>query len=583
MSGQMLNLRPYQAEGVDAVFTALARGMRRPAVVWPTGAGKTVGFAHIARRWRAQHPDTRVLVLAHTTELVDQAIAKMRSVAPGERVGRVQGNTNETLARIVCASVQTLRSENRRRMIRDVGLIIVDECHHAVASTYLQVLEHYGAMGSVAADEGAVAVGFTATMMRGDDKALGAVWQDIVHQVSISDMIGMGFLVRPRGLHVEVDDLDLSQVRTMGRGGDYREGDLGQAIEDSLAPQAIAKAVAEHAPDRKLILFAPTVSSAGVIADALNASGRPTGLVHGGMAAGERKSVLDAYRARETPILANCQLATEGFDDPETDGVVIARPTRSPVLYRQMAGRALRPWPGKTDALLLDVVGATKAHSLVSGVELFGETPDDTPKKKPLDADILEIGLEDPDELAPGQQDARAALLAGRDGKLIATEVDLFAGSSMAWLRTRAGVFFIEAGERYLMIVPGAPKRADQWLTHFSGGGGGPGRFGFDVMSVSKTGPVAMRQVVDGVEDLAYAMAWAEGDVTASEKTTATKERAWRARPPSSSPKLMALASRLGVFIPPGARMGEVSNMVSLVLASKRIDPLLGSWTMKGK
>jgi hypothetical protein len=172
-------------------------------------------------------------------------------------------------------------------------------------------------------------------------------------------------------------------------------------------------------------------------------------------------------------------------------------------------------------------------------------------------------------------------LLAGRDGKLIATEVDLFAGSSMAWLRTRAGVFFIEAGERYLMIVPGAPKRADQWLTHFSGGAGGPGRFGFDVVSVSKTGPVAMRQVVGGVEDLAYAMAWAEGDVTASEKATATKERAWRARPPT--PKLVALAERLRVYVPPGARMGEVSNMVSLVLASKRIDPLLGSWTMKGK
>ena len=563
----MLALRDYQRDGVEAVLGAFDRGMRRPAVVWPTGAGKTVGFAHIASQWLAANPGRRVLALAHTTELVDQMISKFRSVAPGVRVGRVQAHANETLARIVCASVQTLRAENRRRMIRDVGLIIVDECHHAVASTYLQILEHYGALGPQRADS-AVAVGFTATMMRGDDKSLGAIWQDIVHQVSIGDMIAAGYLVRPRGLHIEVDNLDLSAVRVSR--GDYHEGQLGAAIEESLAPQAIAKAVAEHAPDRKLILFAPTVSSAGVIADALNASGRPTGLIHGGMAPGARKAVLDAYRARETPILANCQIATEGFDDPETDGVVIARPTRSPVLYRQMAGRALRPWPGKFDALLLDVVGATKAHSLVSGVELFGEKPE---VKEPVQREMLDeldIGLEDPEELAPGQQDARAALLEGRDGPLVATEVDLFAGSTMAWLRTRAGVFFIEAGERYIAILPGRPGSAAAWLDHF---GGRRPFCGFDVIAVAKRGPLERREIVGGVEDLAYAMAWAEGAVTAVEKTTATKERAWRAKSPST--KQRAQAEQLRIFIPPGARQGEVSNMVSLVLASRRIDPLV--------
>jgi len=564
---QLLALRDYQRDGVEAVFAALGRGMRRPAVVWPTGAGKTVGFAHIGQRYLAQHPGKRVLALAHTTELVDQMISKFRSVAPGIRVGRVQASTNETLAKIVCASVQTLRSENRRRMIRDVGLIIVDECHHAVASTYLQILEHYGALGPMRPDS-AVAVGFTATMMRGDDLALGEVWQDIVHQVSISEMIAAGFLVRPRGLHIEVDDLDLSAVRVSR--GDYHEGQLGAAIEESLAPQAIAKAVAEHAPDRKLILFAPTVSSAGVIADALSASGRPTGLIHGGMAPAARKAVLDAYRARETPVLANCQIATEGFDDPETDGIVVARPTRSPVLYRQMVGRGLRPWPGKADCLVLDVVGATKAHSLVSGVELFGEKPEIAERVERETPDELDIGLEDPEELAPGQQDARRALLEGRDGPLVATEVDLFAGSSMAWLRTRAGVFFIEAGERYLAILPGRPTRAADWLGHFAG----ERVFcGFDVIAVPKRGALTRVEVVSGVADLAYAMAWAEGAVTPAEKTTATKERAWRARPPTD--KLRALAERLHVFVPPGARMGEVSSMVSLVLASRRIDPLV--------
>jgi superfamily II DNA or RNA helicase len=568
VSAAVLPLRQYQGEGVAAVEDAWKHGVRRPAVVWPTGAGKTVGFAHLGARHLSANPRGRVLAIAHTTELLDQMMGKFRSVAPGYRVGRVQANANETLARIVCASVQTLRNPNRRRMIRDVSMIIIDEAHHAVAQSYLDVIEHYG--GFVGAGQpGALVVGFTATMKRGDDLALGRVWQDVVHELAITDMIREGWLVRPVGLHVQVDDLDLSQVRTSR--GDYREGDLGEALEQSLAPTAIAKAVAEHANDRKILLFAPTVSSAGVIADALRASGRSVGLIHGAMARADRQAALDAFRAWNghggggTQVLANCQILTEGFDEPSADCVVIARPTRSPVLYQQIAGRVLRPYPGKTDALLLDVVGATKVHSLVSGIELFGE---DGEPKEPKTRNLLE--WEDPDELDGDQQDARRALLGGHDGPLIATEVDLFARSSMAWMRTRAGVYFLEGADRYIVIVPGAPRTADQWLAHFDGRPAG-----FDVVSLYKTQSYTERVIVDGVADLQYAMAWADQDVSPGERTTAARDRSWRAKDPSKSPKLMALAERLRLHVPPGARMGEVSTMVSVALATKRIDSWL--------
>ncbi len=540
----LLQLRPYQREAVDAVHDAFARGLRRPAVVLPTAAGKTVVFAHLGTEWLAENPGRRVLVLAHTTELLDQAMSKWRSVAPAVRVGRVQADANETLAKVVVGSVQTLRSESRRRMLRDVGLIIVDECHHSVAATYLAILEHFGAMGPMRADS-AVAVGFTATMVRGDELALGEVWQDVVYARSIAEMIGEGYLVRPRGIHVHVDDLDLSRVRTTR--GDYREGDLGEAIENSLAPEAIAKAVTEHADMRKILLFAPTVHSAEVIADALSASGRAVGLVHGAMAKGERKAVLSAYSAGETQILANCQILTEGYDEPAADCVVLARPTKSQGLYIQIAGRVLRPYPGKTDALLLDVVGATRHHALVSGIQLFGDGVAVT------DNDQRD---EEREELDEGQQDARAALGLA-DGELISTEVDLFAGSVMAWLRTYAGIFFLAAGDRYIAIVPGPVG-------------------GFDVTAMHKNQRHTGRWIVQGVADLSYAMAWAEAEVTPGEKTTATKERSWRARSPSE--KLLALAGRLAIHVPGGARMGEVSNMVTLALASRRIDPHIPSY-----
>lgn len=577
MNGQMLALRPYQSEGVEAVFGEWHRGVQRTALVWATGLGKTVAFTEVARRHLAATPGGRVLSLAHTTELLDQMISKYRSVAPGLAVGRVQANRNETLAKIVCASVQTLRGEHRRRMIRGVTLVIVDECHHAVAPTYMDILRHFGCMGEPGHDgTQALALGCTATMMRADDKALGAVWQSVAHHRGIAEGIRDGFLVRPTGLHVQVDDLDLSQVRVSA--GDYQAADLGKAIEDSMAPAAIAKAVAEHAPTRKTLVFTPTVASAEVVAEALRASGRHVGVVHGGLAAEPRKAVLDEFRRVPGAILANCMVLTEGFDHPEADCAVIARPTRSRGLYIQIAGRVLRPWPGKTDALLLDVVGASVTHSLMSGVTLFGDAPEESNKTKQLPDQVPDaLQWDEPvDELAPGQQDAARALdWGGKDGPLVATEVDLFAGSSMAWLRTNAGVFFISAGDRYIAILPAAPIQAADWLATFAGG---RPFVGYDVVSIEKKGPPIMRWVVRGVEDLSYAMAWADGDVAPTERTTATKERSWRARPPSD--KLRALAERLRVYIPPGAKQGEVSNMVSLVLASKRIDPLLQPWTM---
>jgi len=293
-----------------------------------------------------------------------------------------------------------------------------------------------------------------------------------------------------------------------------------------------------------------------VIAEALRDAGRSVGLVHGSQPKNERKAALVDFSAGRVQIMANCMILTEGFDEPAADCVVMARPTRSPVLYRQIAGRVLRPYPGKVDALLLDVVGATVHHSLISGVELFGDKRErDIKDQTENDQDDLDLD----DELDEGQQDARRAL--GVDGPLVATEVDLFAGSVMQWLRTRAGVFFLAAGERYIAIVPGASA-------------------GYDVVAMHKSQSHTGRWIVQGVEDLSYAMAWAEGDVTSGEKMTATKERSWRARPPTD--KIRDFAQRLGLDVASGARMGEVSNMITLTLASRRIDPHIPAY-MKGR
>jgi superfamily II DNA or RNA helicase len=257
---------------------------------------------------------------------------------------------------------QTLRNLMRRRMITDVGLIVVDECHHGVADSYLQVLGHYGAWGDgepVDRGERAVAVGFTATMMRGDDKALGDVWQDVVYARPIGEMVTAGYLVRPRGIRVYVDDLNLAGVKRSR--GDYAAGDLGRAIEESQAPEAVVKAIAEHCPQDPGIIFTPTVETARIMTGVMADAGASVRMVWGDMAADARKRALDEYRACEVDWLVNPQLLTEGTDLPRAKVAVIARPTRSAGLTSRWLSAAA---VSRQDGGVATDPSATAEHSL---------------------------------------------------------------------------------------------------------------------------------------------------------------------------------------------------------------------------
>jgi len=572
-----VRLRPYQTDAHGAMRAAHARGVQRPAVVAATGAGKTIMLAALARE-HLREVGGRALVVAHRQELIEQNAQKILDVAPDLNVGIVKANRNETRADVISASVQTLAGERRRQMLADVSLVIIDECHRAAAKSYLDVLRHYGCYDQ----GGALAAGYTATMVRGDDKALGDVWQEIVKTVDIASLVQQGFLVRPRGLRVRVEDLDLSKVKKSG--GDYQDGALGEAIEQSLAPEAIAKAMREHAPDRRTILFAPTVHSAGVIADALREEGFTTAVVHASTPDVERRQVRADSESGRVQIVCNALLYAEGTDWPWISCVVLARPTKSKGTFVQMAGRGLRLYPGKTDCLIMMIGGAAAGHSLLAPVELFGEsaedldrdpcsrcvpgyfnaTPCDCGTRKclpqcPCGGGGRDCGCTRPtldDELVEDDElgdDLMKTL--GANGPLVAQEVDLFAGSTSAWDQTYGGVWFLPAGkERLIAIVPGDPA----------------GRGGWDVVAMNSREP-GSRWVVRGVSELAYAMAHAEGEVTMAEASIARKEARWRAGKPSTA--AADLATRMGIRGVESMSAGEVSRNLAKIFASRRIDP----------
>lgn len=503
----------------------------------------TTTFVDTAEGWLAGNPGRRCVVIAHRTELIEQAAARVK-LHTDLSVGIVKAERNQTRAPIVVASVQSLASSGgrRARQIADVGLVIVDECHRAAARSYVDALTTFGCYR----EGGALALGVTATLSRSDRLSLGAVWQSVVEGPTIMDGVRDGWLVRPHGLLVRVEDLSFRNVRMAA--GDYRVGDLGDALVDSLAPTRIAEAYREHAADRQGIVFTPTVAAAEVVCAALVTAGFTAEMVHGGTPAAERAAIVQRYRDGGCQILVNCMVFTEGTDLPATSCIVVARPTKSNGLYVQMVGRGLRTSPGKSDCLVLDVCGASRRNRLQAQVDLFGPedplTQEDAPERPEVDDELENEPLDDDDPI-----------VLATPGDLVVEVVDLFAGSNAGWMRTRAGVWFIPTRDRYLAVLPGMTPDG-----------------GFDVWSVPKDVTVMWDVVRYGVVDLVGARTMAEAQVTSREKIRRDRGGFWS---PGVSVPQMRLAGRLGIGVAPGMTQGEVSALIDGELATRRIDPWL--------
>ena len=396
-----LRLRPYQERTVDAIFSAWDAGMDRPAISIATGGGKSVVFGEVARRHLAHNREQGpACLIAHRRELVTQAAGHFARANSDLRVETVLGNPgpygstrrakalrNWRRADVLVTSVQTLASPSTSDVFPNPSLVIADESHHAAARQWMKVLTMLGSFS------GTRSLGVTATPFREDHREFSDVWQGIVANVDIGWLIGHGlvdaagpggdgdlhemevepghgYLIPPDLRHLLVDGLDLSSVPTSQRSGavDFREGALAEEMSRAGAFDLVAKTILAELSDRKGVIFAPTVESSRYLAEVLTAAGAPCHHVDGTMGTSQRDGIITDFREDRVRWLSNVNIVSEGFDIPEIDAVVLARPTRSRIFFRQAIGRALRPAPGKRDAIVLDVAGASDGHSL-AGVE----------------------------------------------------------------------------------------------------------------------------------------------------------------------------------------------------------------------
>lgn len=390
MIAPTFNLRPYQDECVTNILTELREG-RRTLAVMPTGTGKTVVFGSVAAEWTTG----RVLVMAHRDELIRQAQDKVGAIV-GETPEIEMGDDYATdrgvlTSHVVVTSVQTMCRERRHSRFKpnDFGLLIIDEAHHAVASTYGKVIDYFSQNPSLKI------LGVTATPDRTDEMALGRIFESVAYQYEISDAIKDGWLVPVEQQFVFVEGLDFSNARTTA--GDLNGGDLAAEMEKEKALHGVVGPTMELAGDQQTLLFAASVAHAERMCEIINRH-RPDSaeFVCGTTPMEERREMIRRYSRGDFQFLCNCGVATEGFDEPRIGVVAIARPTKSRSLYAQMAGRGTRPLPGlvdglddaaqriaairasaKSSVLILDFVGNSGRHKLCCTADILGGNYDD--------------------------------------------------------------------------------------------------------------------------------------------------------------------------------------------------------------
>lgn len=341
-------LRDYQKAAVDDIEAALDEG-EKVLYVLPTGGGKTVILAKIIER--AVQADKRVLILTHRREILKQTSLKV-----SVEHGLIQAGLNIDLTYPVqIAGVQTLWARCMRTdklPLPAADLIFIDEAHHIAARTWKLILDAY---------PNARRIGLTATPCRGDGRGLGNYFTKIVEGPQIPELIKLKHLVPT--VYFAPADPDLKGVET--RQGDYAISQLSDRMNrDDLVGDIVSNWL-KYAERRKTLVFCVDVAHSVHIRDEFLKSGIRAEHLDGSTPKDERDAILARLACGDTEVVCNCAVLTEGLDIPTIGCIVLGRPTKQMGLFRQMAGRGLRPAPDKRNLILIDHSGAVYRHGLL--------------------------------------------------------------------------------------------------------------------------------------------------------------------------------------------------------------------------
>ncbi|KAL0095112.1 P-loop containing nucleoside triphosphate hydrolase protein [Phycomyces blakesleeanus] len=352
-------LRKYQQECIDSCLQKLSEGVRRQVVSLPVGSGKTVVMANLIPKLPAPTPiATKTLILAHRVELLEQARSQIQRFNPTLSVAIEQGKRKPDIenADVIVASVQTLGKGNLTRLERyDPAMfkaIIIDEAHHASASTYVKIMDHFGATQE---DSQIFVWGCSATVRRHDGISLSSSFDEITFHMDLLHMVEMKWLSPMRVTTVETS-VDLTKVAT--RYDDFSPAELSKAVNTAARNETIIKSWQKYAQQDRLatIVFAVDIAHTVDMCNLFRRNGIDAEYITSKSSSIERQDIIARFKNGDFPILVNCGILTEGTDIPRIDCVLMTRPTRSSGLFQQMFGRGMRLYPNKKDCLVVDFV-----------------------------------------------------------------------------------------------------------------------------------------------------------------------------------------------------------------------------------
>lgn len=336
-----MGLRDYQTTLIDRLRQRVGAGVKHPLVCAPTGSGKTLLAATVTKN--AKDKGRRVVLLSPRRELVKQTSAALTSLGVNHGV-IMAGEPHSALASIyvVCTPTLHARAVKREKIrIPDADVVISDECHLDLAPTRVALLEKF---------PNAVRIGFTATPARGDGRGLGTIYDEIVMGPTVAELTEMGHLVPVR--YFCPPKFDTEGVAIVK--GDYAQKQLGERVDTNTLIGDVVSNWQRIAPDRQTVVFAVTQAHARHLQEAFQAAGVRTGYVDSETENDERAQVLKDFAEKRLQVICNCMVLSYGWDCPSASCAVLARPTKSIVMYLQSAGRILRPCDGKDDAIVID-------------------------------------------------------------------------------------------------------------------------------------------------------------------------------------------------------------------------------------
>jgi len=370
-----LTLRPYQAEAIDALYQYWADGRGSdPLIVAPTGAGKSLILAKLVQD-ALSYPRTRVLMLTHVKELIQQNAEELVGILPGVDLGFYSASLGQKRLdrQVTFAGIQSIW-ERAPDIVPPPDLVIIDEAHLVPKNTTTRYGKFLDDLRQCNPD--VKIVGLTATPYRLDSgylhKGKGAIFDGIAYDIPVGMLMDQGYLA-PLVSKGAAAKIDLTNVGK--RDGEFIESQLASAASD---PELVRETVAEivkFGQDRKSwLVFASGVGHAEMIKEEMAAHGVEAEVVTGADNKTDRDRKIDDFKATRLRCLINIGVLTAGFNHPATDLVAMVRATASAGLYVQMAGRGTRKAEGKTDCLLLDFGDNVARHGFIDAVRVRDKT-----------------------------------------------------------------------------------------------------------------------------------------------------------------------------------------------------------------